>query len=157
MFTIDKRSITTSIAIAIMPFIKEEDKAPQDKVEYYYHILLDMAVGALNSGVKNIDDAIELQLDRYPEDMQVPFLREALHYLMVDMKRQFIKSGFDGRLKYKIYNRECGMRSIQGIGMDLDATLDAMASKSKTEEVNQADVINENPTLEQLADFLNTW
>lgn len=156
MFNIDKQGITSSIAIALLPkFDKDDGKDRVSQIEYYFRLVLDMAVGVLNGKTRIIDDAIELQLDRFQDDINIPNLRETVRYLVVDMKTQFMKSGFDGRLKYKIYERKMGLHSIYGIGMDLDLTLEVM-SNQEPEQENVQDAISDQPTIEQLAEAF-TW
>lgn len=158
MFNIDKQSVTTSIAVSIIPFLDKEDGTdPKAKLEYYFRLVMDMAVGVLNTPIRIIDDAIELQLDRFQDDKQVPFLAETVRLMVMDAKRQFIQAGFDGRLKYKLYERKLGRMSMFGIGMDLDATMEELSQKPEVEQEAIEDVVSDHASFEQLDAVLKTW
>lgn len=158
MFNIDKQSVTTAIAVSIIPYLDKEDGTdPKAKLEYYFRLVMDMAVGVLNTPIRIIDDSIELQLDRFPDDKQIPFLAETVRLMVIDAKRTFIQSGFDSRLKYKLYERKIGMLSMFGIGMDLDATMEDILNKAETEEEAIEDVVSDQASFEQLDAVLKTW
>lgn len=152
MFNIDKPTLFTAIAISLEPNLRDvEDKKP----EYvkYFHIVLDMALGVMNSKIRNVDDAIDEQYGLYPEDKNLPWLADTVRQLVVDIKYQFIQAGFDSRLKYKIVTRHIGIHTkLYGIAMDLDATLAAMAESllEPKEDEDQTLMVSENPTYEQL-------
>ncbi|UQT02620.1 hypothetical protein YUBABA_02140 [Serratia phage vB_SmaM-Yubaba] len=151
MFNIDRPSLITAIAISLEPNLRNvEDKQP----EYikYFHVVLDMALGVMNSKIRNIDDAIDEQYSLYPDDKNLPWLAETVRQLVVDIKTQFIQAGFDNRLKYKIVTRPIGLHKLYGIGMDLEATMASMMSSlpDGTEEVEETLMVSENPTYEQL-------
>lgn len=156
MYNIDRRGLEAAITIGLIPSIKKEDDSG-DQVTYYFNLCLDMIVGALNSSTRNLDDAIQEQLDRFPDDLKLPFLSEIIYAELVDIKRQFITAGFDNRLKYKLVTREVGRYKYYGIAMDLDETFLAMCASElhdpTTDEV--ANIVAAEPTIEQLNALLN--
>lgn len=158
MFNIDRRGLEAAITIGLIPSInKEEDKG--DQVTYYFNLCLDMLVGAMNSTKRNIDDAIEEQLDRFPEDQKLPFLSEIIYNELIDIKRQFISAGFDNRLKYKLVTREAGRYKFYGIAMDLDETYLSMCGNelyNPGPEDSVANIVAAEPTIEQL-NALQNW
>lgn len=154
MFNIDKRGICSQIAIALVPSFKEEDNL-QDSVTYYFNLINDMLVGCMNSKHRNIDDAIEEQLDLLEKDVRLYLMTELVRETLIDIKRQFIAAGFDQRLKYKLVTRKVGLTKIYGIAMDLDATAEAIAWKPEVQEETIAETVTEEPTLEQLNQIYN--
>lgn len=157
MYNIDRRGLEAAITIGLIPSFKKEDDSG-DQVTYYFNLCLDMIVGALNSSTRNLDDAIEEQLDRFPEDIKLPFLSEIIYDELIDIKRQFISAGFDNRLKYKLVTREVGRYKFYGIAMDLDETFLAMAAKElepTSPDDGLANIVAAEPTLEQLNALVN--
>lgn len=157
MYNIDRRGLEAAITIGLIPSFKKEDDSG-DQVTYYFNLCLDMIVGALNSSIRNLDDAIEEQLDRFPEDIKLPFLSEIIYDELVDIKRQFISAGFDNRLKYKLVTREVGRYKFYGIAMDLDETFLAMCAKElepASPDDGLANIVAAEPTLEQLNALVN--
>lgn len=156
MYNIDRRGLEAAITIGLIPSIKKEDDSG-DQVTYYFNLCLDMIVGALNSSTRNLDDAIQEQLDRFPDDLKLPFLSEIIYAELVDIKRQFITAGFDNRLKYKLVTREVGRYKYYGIAMDLDETFLVMCASElhdpTTDEM--ANIVAAEPTIEQLNALLN--
>lgn len=158
MYNIDRRGLEMAITIGLIPsFKKEEDQG--DQVTYYFNLLLDMVVGAMNSKTRNIDDAIEEQLNRFPDDIKLPFLSEVMYNELVEIKRQFISAGFDSRLKYKLVAREAGRYKFYGIVMDLDETYLCMCDNELTNpetDDSLANIVAAEPTIEQL-NALQNW
>lgn len=152
MFNIDKLQLMQAIAISLEPNLRnEEDKHPHYVT--YFHIVLDVALGVMNSKIRNIDDAIDEQYGLYPEDKNLPWLAETIRQLVVDIKCQFIQAGFDNRLKYKIVTRPLGMHKLYGIAMDLDLTVATISSgleRLNDDNENETLAVSENPTYEQL-------
>ncbi|QBZ70860.1 hypothetical protein pETSU_279 [Edwardsiella phage pEt-SU] len=156
MYNIDRRGLESAITIGLIPSFKKEDDSG-DQVTYYFNLCLDMIIGALNSTTRNLDDAIEEQLDRFPEDIKLPFLTEIIYNELVDIKRQFISAGFDNRLKYKLVSREVGRYKFYGIAMDLDETFLTMCANELENPVEDsgANIVAAEPTIEQLNEILN--
>lgn len=150
MYTIDKRGFMSAIAFALLPPLKNESPT-EDRVTYYFHIGLDIILGAMNSDVRNIDDAIDEQRGKYEGDTMLPFLFETLRLEIMDIKKQFMLAGFDRRLKYKLVTRNVGVQKIYGIQMDLESTVDAMNSIEPVEEKqDSAFEVNQEPTIDEL-------
>lgn len=156
MYNIDRRGLETAITIGLIPSINKEDDSG-DQITYYFNLCLDMIVGALNSSIRNLDDAIQEQLDRFPDDLKLPFLSEIIYNELVDIKRQFISAGFDNRLKYKLVTREVGRYKYYGIAMDLDETFLQMCcnEKDRQEDDSMVNIVAAEPTIEQLNALLN--
>lgn len=155
MFNIDKRGLMSQITLALIPSFKEEDNQ-EDSVTYYFNVILDVVVGAMNSKFRNIDDAIEEQFDLLEKDVRLYLMAEVIRELLIDIKRQFIAAGFDQRLKYKLVTRQVGRTKFYGLAMDLDATAEAIAWKPEAvEEETIAEAVSEEPTLEQLSQIYN--
>lgn len=154
MFNFDRRGLETSITIALIPSIKE-DENQGDLVTYYFHIALNMIVGVMNSKTRNIDDAIDEQLSELDKDIRLPYIAEIVRDQVIDVKRQFISAGFDQRLKYKLVSRQCGSYKFYGIVMDLDETLLVLGANEGKEEENVTDMVSGEPTIEQLNQLYN--
>lgn len=155
MYNIDRRGLEAAITIGLIPSMKKEEDQG-DQVTYYFNISLDMLVGALNSKHRNLDDAVEEQLSRFPDDIQLPFLSEIIYNELVEVKRQFISAGFDNRLKYKLVTREVGRYKFYGIVMDLDETFLDMCDKELTEPTDDvSNAVAAEPTIEQLNALVN--
>lgn len=154
MYNIDSRALRSQIGISIIPSGKTEENV-EDRITYYFNIITDMLVGALNSKQKQIVHAIDEQFERFPDDDVLPFFSEILDYELRDIKKQFFFAGFDPRLKFKLVSRDIPRSNFKawGIAMDLEATMVSMAESAelegKSEEV--IDAVNENPTIEQLS------
>lgn len=157
MYNFDRRGLEMAITIGLIPSFKQEENQG-DQVTYYFNLMLDMLVGAMNSKHRNIDDAIEEQLDRFPEDIKIIHLAEIMYNELVEIKRTFISAGFDSRLKYKLVTREVGRYKFYGIAMDLDETFLAMCAnelENPETEDDVASIVAAEPTLEQLSQLLN--
>lgn len=160
MFNIDKLGTTTAIAVSIQSQLGPDDDSLAIANQYFI-IAIDMAKSAMNSQIRNIDDAVEEQIERYADDKFVPWMADIVRQLVFDMKAQFRLAGFDSRVKYKVVTHTVG-RSLThkyyGIGMDLDETYNAMEEiKNKdnnTQELSYA--VSEQPTIEQL-NQLYSW
>lgn len=157
MFNIDKPSLIQAIAISLEPNLRnEEDKKPH--YIKYFHVVMDMALGVMNSSIRNIDSAIDEQLERFPEDNNLPWLTETIRYLVVDIKTQFLQAGYDSRLKYKLVSRDIGLHKFFGIAMDIDATVTSYMlnlPEDVEDDKEIAFVVSEEPTLEQLNTAFN--
>lgn len=158
MYNFDRRGLEMAITIGLIPSFKQEENQG-DQVTYYFNLMLDMLVGAMNSKDRNIDNAIEEQLNRFPDDIKLPFLSEIMYNELVEIKRQFISAGFDNRLKYKLVSREVGRYKFYGISMDLDETFLCMCDNELTNpetETDLANIVAAEPTIEQL-NALTNW
>lgn len=154
MFNIDRLGLTTAIAVSLSSLIGPEDDE-RSIAHQYFLIAIDMAKEAMNSGIRNLDDAVEEQIDRYRDDKYVPWLNDIVRQLVFDIKSQFITAGFDSRLKYKVVTHQLGKGSTHkyyGIAMDLDETCAVMEEQKNTAAGEQEliYVVSEQPTLEQL-------
>lgn len=154
MFNIDKQSLSTAIAISLEPNLLQVEDKRSVHIQYF-HVVLDVIVGVMNSKFRNIDDAFEEQLDLYPTDCNLPLLGEVIRDLVMDIKLQFMQAGFDQRLKYKLYTRNIHQLKLYAIGMDLDATVtayvetlpDTLSGDTDDELLN---IVSEEPTIDQL-------
>lgn len=154
MFNIDKASLTTAIAISLAPNLQNVEDKNSEYIKYFL-VTLDMVLGVMNSEVRNTWSAIDEQVERYSDDKNIPWLCETVSQLVTDIKVQFSKAGFDGRMKYKLVTRAIGMHKLYAIAMDLDATVLAInEDEERTDKDPSATelsyVISEEPTIDQL-------
>lgn len=149
MYNIDKRDLMSAIAIALLPPFKNE-LPEEDSLTLNFHLALDIIIGVMNSDTRNIDDALEDQLLRFPEEKNLGFLFEVIKLEIIDIKKQFMLAGFDRRLKYKLATRSVGVHKFYGIQMDLDATVLSMTTAKETDEVDNAFSVSQEPSLDEL-------
>lgn len=154
MFNIDKPSLSTAIAISLSANLKDVVDKQSEYIKYF-NVVLDMALGAMNSSTRYTNDAIDEQAERFKDDKNIPWLCETVAWLVTDMKSQFSLAGFDSRIKYKLVTRSLGHHKWYAIVMDLDATVLAI---NEDDEARDADssrqdpsfTISEDPTIDQL-------
>ena len=152
MYTFDQRTLRNSIGIALNSKLKETETL-EESVNYYYILVLDIILGAMNSEIRNIDDAIAEQFEQYPDDYRLGFMAEIIRQELVDIKHQFILSGFDSRLRYKLVTHKVGLFKKQGICMDLDATYNYMSELDEREDNNEQEIgylVSDHPSNEEL-------
>ncbi|QYN80038.1 hypothetical protein PQD71_gp145 [Kosakonia phage Kc263] len=153
MYNFDQRNLRTSIAIALTSQLKEDEKL-EECVNYYLILVLDMVLGAMNSNIRNIDSAIDEQYERYPDDYRLGFLAEVIRQEVFDIKKQFILSGFDNRLRYKLVTHSAGTFKRYGIAMDLDATYNHMLDLDERRDNHEQDLgylVSDYPSAEELS------
>ncbi|AEV89486.1 hypothetical protein OBP_049 [Pseudomonas phage OBP] len=154
MYSIDKRGLTSAIAIALIPQFKNENPE-EDLLTYNFHLVLDMVLGVMNSDTRNIDDAIDDQYRLYPEERNLAFLAEVIRLEVIDIKKQFMQAGFDRRLKYKLVTRNVGAHKFYGIAMDLDATTIALTEAEPVVETDNAFAVSQEPSIDELEAAFN--
>lgn len=153
MFNIDRQSLNAAIAISLEPNLHNVEDKRSVHIQYF-HIVINCAVACMNSKFRNIDDAIEEQYDRFPDDRNMLHLGEVIRQLVVDMKMQFIQAGFDSRLKYKLITRKVHSYTLYAIGMDIEETVRSFNDSLPTEEEilkeELPNAVTEEPSLDQL-------
>lgn len=157
MYTIDNRTLRSSIAIALLSVTKDKDQQ-EDNVNYYFLLAIEIILRVMNSK-ERIDDAIDEQIKIYPDAPHLPFIAEVIHDEVTRIKQQFILAGFDRRLKYKLITRSVFNSRFKhhAIVMDLEATFIDIADNIDEDEEELDEVVSANPTLEQLTEILSRW
>lgn len=153
MYNFDQRNLRNGIAIALSSQLKEDEKL-DDCINYYFILILDMVLGAMNSEIRNIDSAIDEQYERYPDDYRLGFLAELIRQEIFDIKKQFMLAGFDNRLRYKLTTHSAGSLKRYGIAMDLDATYMHMLDLDERRDNHEQELgylVSDYPSAEELA------
>lgn len=156
MYNIDTRVLRSSLGISLHHAYRDH-KELDEKITFYLTISLDWILAVMNSKVRNTADAIDDYLNEIRDkDTHLPFIADIIHDEVMLIKKQFILAGFDQRLKYKLITRAIPKTNIKryAIGMDLEATLDAMLDAPESQE-DITDVVNAHPTIEQLAEVFD--
>lgn len=153
MYPIDKfylEQIVTSIIVRDL-LIKDETDVKEKSI-YYFNLTLSMIVDVLNSQERDINNAIEDQIDLYiNNDPDIYYFAPIVHEIVLDAKTKFFSFGYDKRIKYKLYEKTVSTRyKLYDIGMDLDLTYETFKEKPESpEDINN--VVSEHPSIDLLS------
>jgi hypothetical protein len=157
MYNIESRLLKTEIGILLLSSVTE-DTPVEEKIAYYYPLVLDMLVNILNNK-KCTEEAILEEIKKYYDDPGLQLFYELLYAEVRTIKKQFILAGFDSRLKYKLLERAIPRSTIKlhSICMDLESTVDSMIADpvnlSDIADVN--DAVIDNPSIAQLEAYFD--
>jgi len=153
MYNIDSRGLKSNIGMLLLP--RTEKGELEERIAYYFPIVLDIIVDIMNSETRHTEDAINEELIKYRQDVDLQFFGEIIHNEVREIKKQFITAGFDRRLKFRLMKRTLPRSTITyyGIGMDLDLTFASFQTESEGDS-NDADVID-YPSVEDLERYFD--
>jgi hypothetical protein len=136
----------------------EDPSKLAEKTAYYFPIVLDMIVGALNSDNKFHLAGIDEQFIKYRGDFNLVNMGQIITEEFEYAKKTFLLAGFDIRVKYKLVSRQIHKTNMKmwAIVMDLEETVEHFNKKQpETNVESMSDAVITNPTLDQLAELYN--
>lgn len=154
MYNIDSRGLKSNIGMLLLP--RTEKGELEERIAYYFPLVLDIIVDIMNSETRHTEDAINEELIKYREDVDLQFFCEIIHNEVREIKKQFIMAGFDRRLKFRLMTRVLPRTTIKyyGIGMDLELTFEHFQSEAAAGDTDEADVID-HPSVEDLERYFD--
>lgn len=153
MYNIDSRSLKTNIGIFLYQSAEDNTQTVQEYIAYYYPLVLDIILRALNSKHKTSEEAIAEELrKKYSDDTSIQLFYSTIYEEVRQIKKQFYLAGFDHRMKYKLEERTLPRSTItlHAICMDLEATVEAFLSEPESDNEDVSDAVIEHPTIDQL-------
>lgn len=153
MYNIDSRTLKTNIGIYLYQSSEDNDKSVQEYIAYYYPLVLDIILRALNNKHKTAEEAIADELrEKYSDDTSIQLFYSTIYEEVREIKKQFYLAGFDPRMKYQLVERTLPRSTIKlhAFKMDLDATMEAILSTPETDNEDVSDAVIDYPTIDQL-------
>lgn len=158
MYNIDSRALKTSIGVLVYSSLQPDDKV-EERVSYYFPLVLDIMLGVMNSKHRNIDDALYDEMLNYSDDATFYLFSELIYEEVKQMKQQFLLAGFDPRLKYKIITKNIPrtVLKLHAIAMDLEFTAATLNEIKDSDDIDVQDAVSDQPSIEQLNEIFGSW
>jgi len=153
MYNIDSRTLKTNIGIFLYQSAEDNNQTVQEYVAYYYPLVLDIIVRALNNKHQTSEEAIGEELrSKYSDDTSLQLFYSTIYEEVREIKKQFYLAGFDNRMKYKLVERALPRSTIKfhAISMDLEATVESFLSTPETDNEDVSDAVIDYPSIDQL-------
>lgn len=153
MYNIDSRTLKTNIGIFLYQSAEDNKQTVQEYVAYYYPLVLDIIVRALNNKHQTSEEAIGDELrSKYSDDTSLQLFYSTIYEEVREIKKTFYLAGFDPRMKYKLVERTLPRSTIKlhAIKMDLEATMEALLSAPEPDNEDVSDAVIDHPTIDQL-------